>query len=142
MSSEIQEIKEKLKQMRRENRGICTQNRELSWQISQLQDQIQAMHEKSDRDRRDFENRMRTETKQIEIEIAQRTQQRKDRRREIMTEVRKQADANKALSTQVQSIEAEIERVKQIQEAYPSKFIQQKALARRRRLANPKPHAM
>lgn len=139
MSAEIEEIKEKLRQMRKENRSISTQNRELSWQITQIHTDIQQLQEKHQQDLQDFENRMRLETKQIEIEIFQRTQQRKDRRREVLSEVRKQAESNKSLASQIKAIENEIARVKDIQESYPSKFIQQKALARKRRRPTARP---
>ena len=122
--------------MRMENRNLSTENRRLSAEIEQIEAELQELNVKHQVDVNDFETRMKATAKQIEIEVAQRAQQRKDRRKMMMAEVRKQTEANKQLSSQIHAIESEIARIKDIHEAFPSRYSQKKTVRKKSALSS------
>ena len=133
--AEIQEIKDKLKQMRSENRAMATENRKLAADIKNLEQEITEMREKQKTDTTELENKMKLESKRLETEVSQRAVQRKERRRDIMSDVRKQTEENKELTAEVKAIQAEIDRIKQIHEAFPSRFTKRKLVQRKTKAA-------
>ena len=127
MSDEIHDIKEKLRQMRSENRITATENRRLYSQIRHLDKAISELRTKRQSDSTDCATRIQQATNEIDNEAVQRAQQRKERRREILTEIRKQTQINKTLTADIQAIQAEIERINQIHEVIPSRLAQSPA---------------
>jgi uncharacterized protein YlxW (UPF0749 family) len=68
-----------------------------------------------------FEAKVQTFTKSAELQGQKRNQTRIERRTLRMADVRKEAEENKFLKAEVHALEAEIERIRQICEAYPSR---------------------
>lgn len=122
MGEEILEIKAKLRQMRSENRIIATENRHLYAQINMIEKSIQELAAKRESELVDYTDRMKLLKNEIDREYLQRSQQRKDRRRAILVDIRKQTQLNKDLSSEIQSLQAEIDRMNDIHEVFPMRL--------------------
>lgn len=124
--ADISEIKEKLRQMRAENRLVATENRKLIAQIQQIEYDAEILKKKAIDQTNQLAAVHQKTSKEIENEILQRVKTRKERKVQILSEIRQKTEENKVLSAQVKSLENEILRIKQIQESYSSNIIRRK----------------
>ena len=124
--SDITEIKEKLKQMRAENRLVATDNRKLIAQIQQIDFDIEILKKNAIDQSNQLSVVLQKTSKEIENEISQRAKTRKERKIQILTGIRQKTEENKVLSAQVKALENEISRIKQIQESYSSHIVKRK----------------
>jgi chromosome segregation ATPase len=122
MSDDIQAIKERLRQMRSDNRKVAAENRQLLAELQEVQTALREVAERQKTESLQIESALQAVTKQIASHKNHQVQMRMDRRRRIMAEVRKQANENKRLMTDVHGLQAEIQRTMQVYEAYPSRF--------------------
>jgi thiamine pyrophosphate-dependent acetolactate synthase large subunit-like protein len=116
------DVKERLRQMRSENRKIATDNRQLLAELQQVQAAFRELTERQKADATQVRSELHAATKQITAQRNHQIQMRMGRRRRIITEVRKQSDENKRLMTDVHGLQAEIQRITQVYEAHPSRF--------------------
>lgn len=126
METDIAEIKEKLKQMRAENRLVATENRKLIAQIKQLELDIDVLKKNADEQTGQLAANIQRVTKQIDTEVAQRANTRKEKKKMILAQIQQKTEENKVLSNQIRSIENEIIRTKQIQDTYSSRIVKRK----------------
>lgn len=124
--TDISEIKEKLRQMRAENRLVATENRKLIAQIQQIELDVEILKKNAIDQSNQLGVALQKTSKDIENEISQRAKTRKERKVQILSEIRQKTEENKVLSAQVKSLENEILRIKQIQESYSSNIVKRK----------------
>ncbi|KAK8898764.1 hypothetical protein M9Y10_001056 [Tritrichomonas musculus] len=123
---DISEIKEKLRQMRAENRLVATENRKLIAQIQQIDLDTEILKKNAIDQSNQLSIALHKTIKQIENEVSQRVSARKERKVQILTGIRQKTEENKILSAQVKALENEILRIRQIQETYSSNIVKRK----------------
>lgn len=123
---DISEIKEKLRQMRAENRLVATENRKLIAQIQQIDLDTEILKKNAIDQSNQLSIALQKTIKQIENEVSQRVSARKERKVQILTGIRQKTEENKILSAQVKALENEILRIRQIQETYSSNIVKRK----------------
>jgi hypothetical protein len=111
-------------QLRSDNRAVAAQNRRLQGEIQTVKLTSKELADERNSDGKVLHAKTQTFTKNAELEAQHRNRERTERRKWIMSEVRKQAEENKGLAAEVHALEAEIERIRQIYEAYPSRYPQ------------------
>ena len=126
IDSDIQEIKEKLKEMRAENRLVATENRRLISLIQQVDHDIVVLQQNSSNQSSQLSSTLSKLSREIENEVTQRTNARKERKRQILAEIRQKTEENKQLTNQVKALEKEIMRIKQIQDNFTPTTLQSK----------------
>jgi len=104
MGDDVRELKERLRQMRSENRVLSAENRKLAAVIEHTDQGLAEALGARRSDAADLEARAISVAAEIEREAAQRTQHRRERRREIMRAVRQQSEENKVLAARVRAI--------------------------------------
>jgi chromosome segregation ATPase len=122
MSAEADSLKEQLTQLRSRNRGVASENRRLLGELKKIEVASEELANEHASKEAALESTLQSISKSLESHGHHRSQQRGDRRRVILAEVRKQSEANKVLTGEIRDIEAEIERIKQIYTAYPSRY--------------------
>jgi chromosome segregation ATPase len=124
MTTDTERIKEQLKQLRSDNRAVAAENRCLQSEIQKAKLIAKDLTEERNAHEKVLQAKAQAFTKSAELEAQHRNRDRTERRKSIMSDVRRQAEENKGLAAEVHALEAEIERIRQIYEAYPSRYPQ------------------
>jgi predicted nuclease with TOPRIM domain len=124
MEGEVAELKERLKEIRKENRKVSAENRRMLAEIQRFGTGIKEMAEQKVADQKAFETRMKTQAVEIEVAGKQRVMQRREHRKQLMMEARAKAASNNKLNLGIRRLEVEIERARQMFEAFPDRFKQ------------------
>ena len=113
-----EEIKEKLKQLRKDNRNLALIQRQIQKEIKIVQFQISELNEdnilqqqKLEQGKKKFEEDLYKDLKHLRF-------QRSIRRRDLMNEIHNKIEENKQLERQISNLQAEISRIKEIHAAY------------------------
>jgi chromosome segregation ATPase len=122
MSTEPERIKEQLKQLRSDNRAISAENRRVRGEIEKVKFASKELLDERNSHEKAFQAKVQACIKNAELEAQHHNHDRAERRKWIMSEIRKQSAENKGLTGEVHALEAEIERIRQIYEAYPSRY--------------------
>lgn len=119
----IDEIKQKLEILRKENRKLSLEQHNLFDQINELDLKMEEMqHQNSDDSLKLEKFKMESATK-IQEEVNRYHAERISRRKDILSDIHNQLEINKKLENEISQIQDEIIRLKEIRAAYPSKYI-------------------
>jgi hypothetical protein len=121
-TGEIAELKDRLKDIRRENRKVSAANRKMLAEIAVFRSEIKSLAEQKQTDQLGFENGLKNQAVEIEARGRQKAMQRREQKKQLMFEARAKAASNNKLTLDIRRLEVEIERARQLFEAFPDRF--------------------